>query len=290
MASPFPTTYFLAIGTAVSNLGALTELSGGSYARLACAFTGTAISGLTQTVGPWVVATAPTPAVNSYYGAIFDGVTGGNLIAYWNWNSPYTGSLTAFPSTVINVTLNTAISTALNLALQGGQGSSGSLFDAGAQIGTVNGNPMLAGSRLGIVPGGSLAAHLGSGQWIGSADVQGNLYSNSFGSGNINNGVTALSGGASSSSTPVLSGFFNRVTVVATASDSVILPSPVNYPGAPGTWLLVANSGSNILKVVPDSPAVINSAATTYTLPVNTSVQFTRISSTQWVTTPLLAS
>lgn len=287
MASPFPTTYFLAIGTAVSNLGALTELSGGSYARLACAFTGTAISGLTQTVGPWVVATAPTPAVNSYYGAIFDSLTSGNLIAYWNWNSPYTGSLTAFPSTVINITLNTAISTALNLALQGGAGTSGSLLDAGAQIGTANGNPMLAGSRLAIGAGGSLVAHLGQGQWIGSADVQGSVYANVYGSGNINNGVTALAGGASSASTPVMSGFFNRVTVAATAADSVVLPSPASYPGAPGTWLLVScATASNAINIIADSPAVINAALTSLTMATGKSCFFFRVSATQWITTP----
>lgn len=157
MAVPFPTTYFLAIGTAISNLGVLTELSGGSYARLACAFTGTALSGLTQTVGPWVVATAPTPAVNSYYGAIFDAVTGGNMIAYWNWNPPFTGSLTAFPSTVINISFNAYVQPSLNLSLLGGAGTSGALLDAGAQIGLAQGNPLLAGTRLSLQNGALVA-------------------------------------------------------------------------------------------------------------------------------------
>jgi len=125
MAIPFPTTYFIGIGTAISNLGVITELSGGSYARLACGFTGSALSGLTQTVGPWVVAAAPTPAVNSLYGMIFDAVTAGNLIAYWTWSAPFTGSLTAFPSTVINLNFNSYVSQALNMSLLGGAGSSG---------------------------------------------------------------------------------------------------------------------------------------------------------------------
>lgn len=291
MAAPFPTTYYLAIGTAISNLGAFTELSGGSYARLACAFTGTAVSGLTQTVGPWVVATAPTPAVNSYYGAIFDSVTGGNMIAYFTWSSPYTGSLTAFPSTIINIVFNQYISTSLNLALQGGPGTSGALLDAGAQIGTMNGNPMLAGCRLGIGVGGSLVAHLGSGQWVGSQDVQGSQFANAYGSGNINNGITALAGGASSSSTPVLSGFYNRVTVVATAGDSVVLPGPTSYPGAPGTWLLVTNSSASLsMNVLPDSPAVINAALTSIAMATAKSATFFRVSSTQWVTIPVVPS
>jgi hypothetical protein len=291
MAAPFPTTYYLAIGTAISNLGAFTELSGGSYARLACAFTGTAVSGLTQTVGPWVVATAPTPAVPCTYGAIFDSLTGGNMLAYWNWTPPaagLTGSLTAFPSTIINLTFNQYISTALNLALQGGQGTSGSLVDAGAQIGLVNGQPMVAGCRLTLGAGGTLTAHLGSGQWIGSADVQGNLYSGAFGSGNMNLGVTALAGGASSSSTPMLSGFYNRIAVAATANDSVILPTPANYPGAPGTWLLVSNGGANAIKVFPDSPAVINSAATSLVVTAGASCTFFRENAGQWRSIPTI--
>ena len=161
MAIPFPTTYFIGIGTAISNLGVITELSGGSYARLACNFTGSALSGLTQTVGPWVVATAPTPAVNSLYGMIFDVVTlgSGNLIAYWTWSAPFTGSLTAFPSTVINLGFNTYLQQAINLSLLGGAGSSGSSIDAGAQIGIAQGgNPLIAGCKLTMQSGALVAA------------------------------------------------------------------------------------------------------------------------------------
>lgn len=290
MAAVFPTTYFLGIGTAVSNLGVLTELSGGSYARLACGFTGNAISGLTQTTSAWVVATAPTPAVPMIYGAIFDGLTGGNMIAYFNWNAPYTTSLTAMPIQTINITFNTYISTALNLALLGGQGSSGSLIDSGAQLGTANGNPLLAGCRLGINPGGTLAAHLGQGQWVGSMDVQGSLYTNAFGSGNINTGVTALAGGASSASTPVMTGFFNRIAVCATSLDSAVLPPTTSNPGAPGTFLLLSNGGVAALKLIADSPAVINAALTSLTIGIGTSCTFFRASPTQWYTIPLVPS
>lgn len=290
MAAPFPTSYFLAIGTAVSNLGVLTELSGGSYARLACGFSGNAISGLTQTTSAWVVATAPTPAVPMIYGAIFDGLTGGNMIAYWNWNAPYTTSLTAMPIQTINITLNTYISTALNLALLGGQGSSGSLIDAGAQLGTANGNPLLAGCRLNINTGGSLTAHLGQGQWVGSMDVQGSLFTNALGSGNINTGVTALAGGASSASTPVMTGFFNRITVCATSLDSVVLPGPTTTVGAPGSLLLVYNSGAAAAGILPDSPATINAAATTLVMATATGALFFRDSSTHWISIPKLPS
>lgn len=289
MAAPFPTSYFLAIGTAVSNLGVLTELSGGSYARLACGFTGNSLSGLTQTTSAWVVATAPTPAVPMYYGAIFDSLTGGNMIAYWTWNAPYTTSLTAMPAQTINITFNTAISIALNLALLGGQGTSGSLIDSGAQIGTVGGQPMLAGCRLGINPGGTLAAHLGQGQWIGSADVQGSMYAGAFGSGNINTGVTALAGGASSASTPVLTGFFNRIAVCATAGDSVMLPGPTSYPGAPGTWLLVSNGGATAPKVIAESGG-INGATVSLSMATLTSCIFYRESATVWRTVPTVPS
>lgn len=289
MAAPFPTTFFIGLATAVSNLGAPTELSGGSYARLACGFTGTALSGLTQTTTAWVVATAPTPAVPIIYGLIYDGVTGGNLIAYFNWSAPYTTSLTAMPIQTINITFNTYIQTALNLALLGGQGTTGSLIDSGAQIGTANGNPLLAGCRLNINPGGSLTAHLGQGQWVGSMDVQGSLFTNALGSGNINTGVVALAG-ASVAATPVLVGFYNRVTTTAVSLDSVALPSPSLTAGLPGSLLLLTNSGAQTLRVFPDTGANINAAAASIVLTAGIACLFFRESSTHWVTIPSVAS
>lgn len=292
MAAPFPTTYFLGIGTAISNLGVPTELSGGSYARLACGFTGTAMSGLTQTVGPWVVATAPTPAVPCVYGLMFDALTGGNLVAYWNWapgTTGFTGSLTAFPSTVINVSFTNNIAIAMNLALTGGPGTSGSLFDAGAQIGTVNGNPMLSGVRLAINSGGSLVPHTAGGQWMGSADVQGTLAFGSLLTTNVNNGVTALAGGANSTLTPVLSSFFNRVTTVTTTLDSVALPALSQAPV--GSILTVVNSAAaNVMTLFPDSGAVINAAATSLTIAHGASCLFCRVTPTQWITVPTVPS
>jgi hypothetical protein len=295
MAAPFPTTYYLGIGTAISNVGVMTELSGGSYARLACGFTGTAVSGLTQTVGPWVVATAPSPAVNCYYGMIFDALTGGNFIAYWTWSptvSGYTGSLTAFPSTTINIVFNTYIMTALNLALQGGQGTSGSLLDAGAQIGTANGNPMLSGCRLGIGAGGTLIAHQGIGQWVSSMDVQNIMYSNAFASGNIANGLASNSAGTQAAGT-VMTGFLNVITT-NTAGYSVTLPGPTLNPGAVGTWLTIINTTTAQMNCYPDLGSSINGLSTnavySFITAAARSVTFYRASSTNWYTVPFAAS
>lgn len=286
MALPFPTTYYLAIGTAISNAGVPTELSGGSYARLACGFTGTAMAGLTQTVGPWVVATAPTPAVNSYYGLLYDALTGGNLIAYWTWNSPYTGSLTAFPSTVINISFSNNYAIAMNMAVTGGQGTTGSLIDSGAQIGTVNGNPMLAGNRLSIAPGGVLAAHIAGGQWVGALDVQNQLSFAQAATTNINNAVTALAGGSSTASTPVMTGFFNRLTTVTTSLDSVILPALSIAPV--GSMVAIVNSGAQTASVWPDTGSSVNAIAANTIMPLIAlkSAIFCRISPTLWVTIP----
>lgn len=291
MAAPFPTTYFLGIGTAISNLGVPTELSGGSYARLACGFTGTAMSGLTQTVGPWVVATAPTPAVPSVYGLMFDALTGGNLIAYWNWSplaTGFTGSLTAFPSTVINVSFTNNIAIAMNLALIGGQGTSGSLFDQGAQIGTVNGNPMLSGVRLQINSGGSLVAHQGQGQWIGSADVQGTMFFNALASGNINNGIAASATNTQAAGT-LLAGFTNIVTSGG-ALNAVTLPGPTLSPGVVGTLLLVANESGATCSLYPDLGAKINVLGANAALVMTSasSALLFRVSTAQWVTIPTI--
>jgi hypothetical protein len=281
----FPTTYFMAIGTAISNTGVLTELTGGSYARLACGFTGNAVSGLTQTTSAWVIATGPSPAVNSLYGAIFDSVTLGNMVAFWNWNPPFTGSLTAFPATTINIQFNSQISAALNLAVQGGAGSFGSLIDDGAQIGTVNGNPMIAGVRLMINAAGSLVPHVTGGTQTNGMDVTGTLAFSSLISSNNLNGITALSGGANSSATPVLFGFLNRITTVAAGNDSVALPPATTAPV--GSVLVVANAAaSNSLRIFPDTGSVINSDAASLDMVVNKACFFVRTTPIQWTTIP----
>jgi hypothetical protein len=52
-------------------------------------------------------------------------------------------------------------------------------------------------------------------------------------------GITALAGGARSAATPVLSGGFNEVTTVATATDSVCLP-----PAVYGMEIVVHNAAA----------------------------------------------
>jgi hypothetical protein len=285
----FPTTYFMAIGTAISNTGVLTELTGGSYARLACGFTGNAVGGLTQTTSAWVVATGPTPAVNSLYGAIFDAVTLGNMVAYWNWNPPFTGSLTAFPITTINIQFNSQISAALNLAVTGGAGSFGSLIDDGAQIGTVNGNPMIAGTRLLINDGGSLVPHVTAGTQANGMDVLGPIAFTSLVSSNQNNGIAALAGGANSSATPVLFGFLNRITTVTSGNDSVALP-PVTAAPVGSILMVVNNSGANSVRIFPDTGAVINNAAASLDMANAKSCLFCRTTPIQWTTIPVVPS
>lgn len=295
MAAPFPTTYYIGIGTAISNTGVPTEISGGSYARQACNFSGTALSGLSQSFSAWVVATAPSPAVPMIYGLLYDALTGGNLIGYWTWNpgaSGYTTSLTAFPATTVAISFYTYIQTALNLAVQGGQATSGSLIDAGSQIGTVNGNPFIAGTRLSINSGGSLVAHMGSGQWIGSADVQNSFYANAYASSNILNGITALAGGGQSGAT-LLSGFINRITTVGTAADSCILPTTAMTPGGVGSFIMVNNNAaSNAAAIFPDVGSAINalSTNTSLSLAVSKSALFFRITSLLWITVPYVPS
>lgn len=273
-------TGFYALGTGVSNLGVFTEAT--TYTRPAVALTGTALSGLTQAIGQITGPTGPVGGSLSK-GAIFDSLTGGTCLAYWDWTV-----LTAVPANFLavtaNIVLNTYLQTALNLALLGGLGSTGSIIDAGAQIGTVNGTPLIAATRLTISPGGSLIPHLGSGSQFGNADVIGQLFVGGLASGNILNTITALAGGANSALTPVLLGFINKVTVCATPADSAILPGPTVMPV--GSMLLVTNSGVASLAVFPDTGAAINVAAANalVSIPTGKSALFNRVGSLNWFT------
>jgi hypothetical protein len=130
-------TGYVALGTGVS-AGVFQEVSGGSYARLAIALTGTAGSGLTQNLGAFVAATAPAGGMQSY-GAFFDASTAGNLLAYWQWNVPVPVG-TLYPATTLNIQFFDAVSAEM---FQGGD-----TFVAGQQLGTLNGMPFIAGSTL----------------------------------------------------------------------------------------------------------------------------------------------
>ena len=270
---------FYALGTGVSNLGVFTEATG--YTRPAVNLTGTVLSGLTQAV-PQI--TGPTGPVGGSLtrGAIFDSITGGTCLCYWDWILP-----TAVPANFLTVTVsmvfNTYLQTALNMALIGGPGTTGSMIDAGAQIGTVNGNPLIAATRLTIVAGGSLAVHLGAGSQFNGADVLAALNFSSLASGNILNGITALPGGANSAATPVLWAFMNRVTTVGSAADSVSLPNTTVAPI--GTIMTITNAAAtNAMGVFPDTGSSINIALANVVLsiPAGKSAMFFRTGSLNW--------
>jgi hypothetical protein len=275
-------TGFVALGTGISNLGVFQEAT--TYTRPALALTGTVLSGLTQALAQITGPTGPVGGTITK-GAIFDSLTGGNMLCYWDWTL-----LTAVPANflaiTLNVTFNTYLQTALNLALLGGQGTSGSLIDAGAQLGTMNGQPLLAGCRMNIAPGGNLTPHFGSGQWIGNADVQGTLTVGALAAG-VNNGIVALAGGANSALTPTLTGGYNRITTCATSLDSVILPSLVN--AQVGSILFVTNSGAAAAKVLPDTGSTVN-ALTSLVVGPGTSCLIMRPGSLLWASLPLLPS
>lgn len=283
---------YYALGTGITNAGVFSELSGGSYARLAVTLTGNQLAGLTQAVGAFVAATTPTTG-NIYYGAIFDSLTGGNLIAYWALNSPFTATTTLFPALTVNVVLENFIQIAVNQAVvgAGSPGTYGSLFDAGAQIGTVNGQPMLAGSRLGLTSQGFLIPHLGTGQWMSAADVQNVMSFGGLQANSVNNNITALAGGSLiAGSTPVMSGFVNRVTTVATSLDSVALPSPAQG-GVVGTMLTVFNDSGTSMMLFADTGAAINTTATTsITMATSKSAMFIRAAGLMWTSIPTVPS
>jgi hypothetical protein len=202
------------------------------------------------------------------------------MLCYWDWTL-----LTAVPANflaiTLNVTFNTYLQTALNLALLGGQGTSGSLIDAGAQLGTMNGQPLLAGNRLNIAPGGNLSVHVGSGQWIGNAEVQGTLSVGNL-TGGMNNNITATPG-ASQTGAALLSGLINRVTTVVTATDSTILPPLTIAPV--GSIIIVHNAAAaNSMGVWPDVGSQINVLGANIVLPVaiNKPVVFIRVGTLNW--------
>lgn len=274
---------YYALGTGISNTGVFQECT--TYTRPAVSTTGTALSGLTQAVSQITGPTGPVGGIITK-GAIFDSLTGGNCIAYWDWNLT-TAVPANFAALTVNIVFNTYLQSALNMALSGGQGTSGSLIDQGAQIGFVNGQPMIAASRLNITPGGGFTAHVGTGQWIGSADVQGTLTTNNL-VGSVNNGITALAGGANSALTPTLSGVYNRITTCATSLDSVIMPALANAPT--GSILFLTNSGAADAKVLPDTGAAINAAAASLVMTAGKSVTFVRVTPLQWVCIPTTPS
>lgn len=167
---------FYAVGTGFT-AGVFQEVSGGSYARLAVNLTGSAAGGLTQNVGAFAAAAAPAGAMQRIE-AIFDANSGGNLIAWWEIPNPVAVP-TAFPATTLNIQLLSGVYADFN---------TGDVFPAGAMIGTVNGQPMVAGTILQL-QGGNLQAQQQlaakvvesplftvGGVNVGRFDSSGNLY------------------------------------------------------------------------------------------------------------------
>jgi len=253
MASAVFSGYF-ALGTAISNTGVLTEVSGGSYSRQAVNFTGNAVSGLTQSLGAFGAAAAPSGGT-IYYGAIFDQSTGGNLIAYWPWATPASATA-AWGATVMNVALNTVLSTALNLASLGGQGTSGSLIDLGAQLGTMNGLPMVSGIRLNVLNGGNLSAHVGQGTLTSAIDCLGSMSIGGLLNESTADNLTAHAGGGQTNAL-LLTTEMSRITTVATVGDSVKLP-----PSVGGYTIILENAGANAMQVYGSGSDTINAVAT----------------------------
>lgn len=93
-------------------------------------------------------------------------------------------------------------------------------------------------------------------------------------------GLTALAGGGQAGAT-ALTGIFNNVTTVATAADSVLLPT-----AALGEVRTVKNSGANELEVFPNTSDSINALAanTSVKLEPGEELTFRAISATVWET------
>ncbi len=93
------------------------------------------------------------------------------------------------------------------------------------------------------------------------------------------NGITAHAGGGQSSATP-LPAMINRVTTVATAADSVVLP-----PSAPGLVIVVVNAAaSNSMNVFPNGTDAINAlaASTAFAVAAGKTCEFYCTNAGQW--------
>ena len=246
-------TGYVGLGTAISNAGVITEVSGGSYARKALSLTGSAVAGLTQSITQFSAATTPANAT-IYYGMIFDASSGGNMLAYWTWTTSG-ASTTAFPAQTVNIQFSSVVAASLNLALQGGSGAFNSLIDQGAQIGTVNGLPMTAGCRLLVQNGGNLIAHLGKGTITSAMDILDGLYVGGKIRASAADLLTATASGTQTTAL-LLAADRNRITTVATAADAVKLP-----PSEPGLAITVENSAANAMQVFSSGSDTINGIA-----------------------------
>jgi hypothetical protein len=137
------------LGTGFGPAYAFQEVSGGSYARVIVNNAGTYQTGTTQTITTFVAATTPV-GLPMRLGGIFDAATPGtgNLLAWFEMPFPLTPVGTALPSTTFNIALSSGVI--------GSLANGGNVFQAGSQIGTINGAPLIAGVTLIGGSGGSL--------------------------------------------------------------------------------------------------------------------------------------
>lgn len=94
------------------------------------------------------------------------------------------------------------------------------------------------------------------------------------------NGITAKAGGGQGSATP-LPAMINRITVVATIADSVLLPAAV-----PGLQLMVVNAAANSANVFPNGTDAINAlgASAAFALAAAKVCEFYCTNAGQWHT------
>lgn len=91
------------------------------------------------------------------------------------------------------------------------------------------------------------------------------------------NGITAHSGGGQTNATP-LTAMINRVTTVAAAADSVLLPA-----SAPGMEITVVNAtATNAMTVYPTGSDTINAAATSFSVVAAKTATFYCTNAGQW--------
>jgi hypothetical protein len=102
-----PSTLYLALYTvAPTDTGGGTEVSGGSYVRLACAFTVTGNLATNTAAEEWPVATGTWGTVVAV--GVFDALTSGNLLAYGNLTASKTitsGDVFRIPIGDLDITL-----------------------------------------------------------------------------------------------------------------------------------------------------------------------------------------
>ena len=139
-----PVTFagFLALGTGVEN-HRLVEARG--YVRPPICFSGHPNPDQTPMI-PGV-----TEPRNDFvrYGGMMDALTGGRLLAYWEWLPPHfeiRGDGVAYPYQDVMVSLEYRLNLGVNSARAGRPGSVS--IDPGSVIGSVSGRPMVSGVRL----------------------------------------------------------------------------------------------------------------------------------------------